>query len=160
MDISVSVYSSQGDEYRLKLSSFTNLPDRLNTILANRIEIIDVTLERISGRSIASIKILSTISNIIADIFEANENIILYFYCDDIHEISRRSQYLSPQEYRSRLFSRMIDKYLFSRKITYIVNTPIRIKSEQDIFIHLISRTSHGVYVKALQNEIQALNEK
>ncbi len=160
MDISFSVYSSLGDEYRVTLSTFTNLPDTIVEILGNHIELVDVTLERISGSSIANVKILATISNIIAEVFEENENLILYFYCDDVHEIPRRNKNLSPQEYRSLLFSNMIDRYLFSKNITDIINTPIKIEAEQDIFIHIISRKSQDIYVKAIQNEILSLNNK
>ncbi len=160
MDISISVYSSQGDEYRVKLSSFINLPESILEILDDKVEIIDVTLERISGNRITNVKILSKISNIIADLFEDNENLILYFYCDDVHDIDRRNQNMSPQEYRSRLFSYMIDRYLISNNITNIVNTPIRIEIGDGIFIHLISRSSHSKYVKSIQSEILALNQK
>ncbi len=61
MDISFSVYSSIGDEYRVTLSTFINLPDSVIEILDNHVELVDVTLERISGSSIANAKILATI---------------------------------------------------------------------------------------------------
>ncbi len=54
----------------------------------------------------------------------------------------------------------MIDRYLFSKNITNIINTPIKIKAEKDIFIHLISRKSHDIYVKAIQDELLSLNNK
>ncbi len=92
--------------------------------------------------------------------FEENENLILYFYCDDIHDIKRRNLSLSPQEYRSRLFSKMIDRYLISNNITDIINTPIKIESGDGIFIHLISCASHSKYVELIRSEILALNNK
>ena len=68
-----------------------------------------------------------------------NENAILYFYCDDINEINRRNHDITPQKYRSRLFSRM---------------------SDRDIYIHIISRESHLDYANIIRTTIEDMEHK
>ncbi len=162
MDISYTVHSSQGDEYCVIISSFTsNLPTDISVFFKRQgIDIADITLERKSGSNIADYKILSAISNTIAEIFNGNENLILYFYCDDMKEIRRRNLNISPQEYRSKLFSKLIDRYLLTNGITDIINTPINIKADREIFIHIISRTAHNECVQMIKQQILDIGNK
>lgn len=125
------------------------------------IEIVDVTLERVKGINPTDIGILLKISNIIGEILNDNGNLILYFYCDDMHNISRReNRGVSPQKFRSDLFSRMFDKYILSNGITNMINTPIEIKADRHIYIHLISRDTHLNYVNAIKNAIMGMASK
>lgn len=163
MDISVSINSKSDDEYRIILSPFNLdiIPCEVRELLGDDIEIVDVTLERIKGTNPTDIGILLKISNIIGEILNDNENLILYFYCDDMHNISRReSRAVSPQKFRSDLFSRMFDKYILSNKITNMINTPIEIKADRHIHIHLISRDIHFNYVNAIKNAIMEMESK
>lgn len=163
MDFSVSISSESGDEYRIILSPFNLdiLPDEVTELFGNsNIEIVDVALERIKGDAPTAIGILLKISSVIGEVFEDNKDLILYFYCDDMHEILRRDRETSPQQFRSKLFSRMFDKYITSNNITDIVNTSIKIKSDRDIYIHLISRECHLVYVDAIKNGIMEMESK
>lgn len=162
MDISISISSKSDDEYRVILSPFTLdvIPCEVREQLGNDIEIADVTLERVKGDNPADIGILLKISNVIGEVLHDNENLILYFYCDDMHDISRRSKELTPQEFRSNLFSRMFDKYVSSNGITNMVNTPIEVKADRDIYIHLISRDIHLEYVNAIKSAIVEMESK
>lgn len=126
MDISVSINSKLNDEYRIILSPFNLdiIPYEVQELLGDDIEIVDVTLERVKGINPTDIGILLKISNIIGEILNDNGNLILYFYCDDMHNISRReNREVSPQKFRSDLFSRMFDKYILSNGITNMINT-------------------------------------
>ncbi|MEG2151560.1 MAG: hypothetical protein RRY36_10120, partial [Bacteroidaceae bacterium] len=89
-----------------------------------------------------------------------NENLILYFYCDDIHDILRRDKGLTPQKFRSHLFSKMLEKYISSNGITNMINTPIEIKADRHIYIHLISRSIHLEYVNAIKSAIMEMESK
>lgn len=162
MDISVSINSKSEDEYRIILSPFNLdiIPLEVREILGDSIEIADVTLERVKGDNPTDIGVLLKISNVIGEIFNDNENLILYFYCDDIHDILRRDKRVTPQKFRSSLFSRMFDKYMLSNGITDIINTPIEIKADRHIYIHLISRSIHLEYVKAIKDAIMDMESK
>ena len=162
MDISVSISSKLNDEYRIILSPFNLdvIPCEVREQLGSDIEIADVTLERVKGNNPTDIGILFKISNVIAEVLNDNENLILYFYCDDMHDISRRDKKLTPQKFRSILFSRMFDKYISSNSITNMINTPIEIKADRHIYIHLISRDCHLGYVNAIKSAIMEMESK
>ena len=163
MDISVSINSKLNDEYRIILSPFNLdiIPYEVQELLGDDIEIVDVTLERVKGINPTDIGILLKISNIIGEILNDNGNLILYFYCDDMHNISRReNREVSPQKFRSDLFSRMFDKYILSNGITNMINTPIEIKADRHNYIHLISRDTHLNYVNAIKNAIMGMASK
>jgi hypothetical protein len=162
MDISVSINSKLNDEYRIILSPFNLdiIPYEVQELLGDDIEIVDVTLERVKGINPTDIGILLKISNIIGEILNDNGNLILYFYCDDMHDIPRRDKALTPQKFRSLLFSRMFDKYILSNGITNMINTPIEIKADRHIYIHLISRDTHLNYVNAIKNAIMGMASK
>lgn len=162
MDISVSINSKLDHEYRIILSPFnlSVIPYEVRELLGDDIEIADVTLERVEGDNPTDIGMLLKISNVIGEVFNDNENLILYFYCDDIHDVLRRNKGLTPQKFRSNLFSRMFDKYILSNGITNMINTPIEIKADRHIYIHLISRSIHLEYVNAIKSAIMEMESK
>lgn len=162
MDISISICSDSEDEYCITLSPFENsiIPDEIKLLLGKNIEIADITLERIKGTKPTRIDVLLKISNIIAEIFEENKNLILYFYCDDMHDILRRNKRVTPQKFRSDLFSCMFDKYITSNRLTNITNTPIEIIADRTIYIHLIARDVHLPYVNAIKDTIVNMASK
>lgn len=162
MNISVSIHSKSDDEYRIILSSFDLdiIPCEIREQFGDSIEIVEVTLKRAKENNPTGIEILLKISNIIGEVLNDNENMILYFYCDDMHDIARRDKALTPQKFRSTLFSRMFDKYILSNGITDMINTPIEIKADRHIYIHLISRDTHLEYVNAIKSAIVEMESK
>lgn len=165
MDFSVSILSQSGDEYRITLSPFENdiIPNEIKALFANKgycIEIVEATLSSIKGKSYTGVEVLFKISNVIGEVFAENKNMILYFYCDDMHEIARRDKTITPQKFRSRLFSMMFERYIKSNNISDIVNIPIELKADRDIYIHLIARTEHLVIVDAIKNFITETTNK
>lgn len=155
MEISLSIDKDNSDIYRIIISSIdTNiLPQNIIDLFYPDIEIADITLERTKGENKTKLDVLLKISAIIAGILEENQNLILYFYCDDRNDIPRRNSHESPQRFRSRLFSTMFDKYVQTHHEINFINTPINIRSnENDIYIHLISRKSQVAHIEGLKN--------
>lgn len=144
MEVSVSITTPEKDVIRLSLSSIDKniLPDNIIETLGN-IEILDVVLERTYGNNTIPLRTLMKIAEIINGIMKENENAMLYFYCDDMHDIERRNKSTSPQQYRSNLFSKMHERYIIENNITNIMNLPIILKADRDIYIHLIAREKH-----------------
>ena len=65
---------------------------------------------------------------------------------------------LSPQEYRSRLFSKLFEGYKKSHQVVGISDYPIIIEGEgYKKFIHLIARASHKKHVLNMSNYINAV---
>lgn len=162
MEITFSICSGNEDEYRITLSPFeiSLFPDNLKPLLTG-IELTDVTLERTKGTNMTKANVLLKISNVIGEIFEENENLVLYFYCDDMHEIQRRDSSITPQKFRSELFTRMFERYVAMKCRTDITNTPIVIQAEdRTVYIHLIARKTHLSFVNTVKEIIADMSIK
>lgn len=168
MKVSFSLQGDNSDEYHIRLESWDReqLPEEIISVLGDA-DIIDVVLERVRGAEKTSMRILSGISEVIAKIFIDNENAILYFYCDDMNPIpnmgknNSRSKNISPQRYRSILFSRMFERYCLKNGYRDVDNIPVEIHLEdRDIYIHLIARKSHNEIVNLIKKAISGTAEK
>lgn len=158
MNLTFSLKYRQTDEYLIRLSSVC-LADFLSEDVSESIsknhEIIEIGLQRIKGEMPTNVVILSQITNFIAKIFEQNKHFIFYFFCDDLNDVARRRKDFSPQEYRSILFTRMIDKYLADNHISDIEHTTVCIDSSGwKNYIHFVYRSNLKTIVDLLQADI------
>lgn len=111
----------------------------------------DVTLVRKAGNGYVGYKTLFTVSDILAKFLADNDNAVLCFYCDSTHPIKRSHKQLLPQEYRSKLFTKMFDIYMRSGKIKGFINHCVKIADpENPQFAHFICREEHKDSVLAL----------
>lgn len=158
MEISVGITTREGDILRLSMSTIDRelFPQNISELISE-IEIFEVILERETGAHPISLVSLMKVAEIIGNIMAENENAILYFYCDDIHDIPRRNRNLSPQHYRSFLFSRMHERYTYKHGISDIIDLPIILKSEHDIYIHFIIREKHLKIANGLKSYLSKL---
>lgn len=161
MKVTYPISTDEGDEYLLLIDPFEKsiLPHDISEMI-NNIDIFDITLERVSGEHATKPDILFEISNFIAGFLIDNENTILYFYCDDMHDVMRRNQSMTPQKFRSNLFSKMFDRYVSSHAMDEFVDVTIEIKSDRDIYIHLIARKSDLSYVNVIKTAITDMASK
>ena len=155
MKVTYPIRAVNGNEYLVRIESFNRemLPDDVKELLGS-IEILDISLERVSGNTPTSPNVLFDISNFIAGVLNDNPETILYFYCDDIHDVDRRNRSITPQKYRSQLFSSMFDRYTQSHDISDIINTPLEFKIDRDVYIHFISKREYLKYVDAFKDTI------
>ena len=142
MDISFDINNDKGDQIRVALSyydteslqAFTDDPLTLTLVFY------DVTLVRISGEDAVGVKTLKAICDVLFRFLNDNDTAVLCFYCDDLTDVARHHMELTPQEYRSRLFSRMFDMYVKTNDITEIVNYGIKIEDDNTpSFAHFLS---------------------
>lgn len=157
MNFSASIYSTDGDEFRIRLETICDhrLPDEVADIVCHAgLEIAEVELAHISGRK-ASIKTLMAIAHLLANVFKENKNLIYYFYCDDMSDVVRRHKEITPQEFRSTLFSKMFERYTVEHDMGTVFNIPIHIKGENyKVFQHILIREEHMVYAKAIRDAV------
>lgn len=128
MKISVSLVSGNTDEYRIGFETIESgfLSDEIfNHLKEEGIEIVEVLLERVKGVDSTNISVLSEMTNIIHRLFGDNENVILYFFCDDLNEIPCTNKSVEPQEYRSRLFSAMFERFTMKHQMSDVHNVAI-----------------------------------
>lgn len=156
MDLSFDIRNQEGDQIKVALSyydsevisAFSTDPLTLTLVFY------DVTLMRESGSRYVGYNMLSAVSGTLAKFMEENEDAVLCFYCDADTDVKRSHSSISPQEYRSRLFSIMFEKYTAEHHLTDFVNHRVRIDVDanplKSQFVHFICRKEHEHAVELL----------
>lgn len=141
MNFTVPIECSEGHQYLLKFTDCKSLPIGLD------VEVVDIALSLAS--EIAIINNTGTLNKIASVIFNFldDNDVILYFYCSKDDIIQRKTrQHISPQEYRSRLFSTMFDKITSKCKPGIFINKPVilRDETEGDHYLHFIAKSKYS----------------
>lgn len=107
----------------------------------------DVTLIRKAGHGYVGYKVLFSVSDVLGKFMDENEDAVLCFYCDADTDVRRNHRAMPPQEYRSRLFSRMFDMYVKSRGLSGLENLRVEMEEPGDPanrrYAHFICREEH-----------------
>ncbi len=115
----------------------------------------DVTLVRKSGEDYVGYKILFAVSDVLARFMGENEDAVLCFYCDADTDLRRHHTELLPQEYRSRLFSRMFEMYVKSCNLSGFINYRVEMEDPYNTgnrqFAHFICREEHREAVAVME---------
>lgn len=160
---SIILKSDEGDGYRVMLveAPVAYLSEEVQQAIANAsIDLREIIIERIQGGNVTKQRILHQISNWLAGCFADNQNMVLFYLCDDMNPIPLRNEHgshrtMSVQEYRSRLFSRLFNTYINSHNISGVFNNPIRIDGVgYSYFIHIIARERHSDIEKQIANDV------
>ena len=154
MDISFDIHNDKGDQVRVALSYYDteSLQAITDDPLTLTLVFYDITLIRVSGEGSIGLKTLNAISEVLYRFMNDNDTAVLCFYCDDLTDVARNHTELTPQEYRSRLFSRMFNMYIKSNDIKGIVNYGIKIEiDDTPRFAHFITPEKYLNSVKLLE---------
>lgn len=152
---SFKINTRQGDVYNLKLSSFDDsffskeIYERISPI-----NIVNIDLTRAKGSHPTSLRTLTQIVQDIANIFLSRHDIIICYYCDFLSPIPHTSKQITCQEYRSRLFSLLYNRFLSKFNIKGIREEVITIHGEEDYYVHLIYRNEHQNLVDIISSDI------
>lgn len=154
------VEAPEGDVYQISLASGLDAffaTEDVCADLSSEFEIIEIDLERISGDTPTTPYTLSLITEEIGKYFLQNNKAILYYYCDDMADVpkSGRKQDMWPQEYRSKLFSHMLQRYVVSHSIFDMIDEDIMLEEgTRPIYMHLIGRAEHKHYIEVVKRYI------
>lgn len=163
MNYSFSISTRQGDEYRIMFidADISVLAENVQqTIIEQGIDISEIMIDRVRGGESTAQEVLHAITGRVADLLAENENLVIYYSCDDMNPIPSRNmkganKELSVQEYRSTLFSHIFDSYMYSHQVSGFANTPIIINGEgYKQFMHLIARAKHQVIVELIKDDV------
>lgn len=149
MDLSFDIKSKEGDHIKVALSYYDSESVSMfsSDTLILTLVFYDVTLVREAGEGYVGYKILSAVSDTLAKFLSENEDAVLCFYCDAQTEVKRSHADISPQEYRSLLFSKMFDKYTKSHCTSDFINHRVKIEDSDNPrnsqFAHFICRKEH-----------------
>lgn len=147
MDIYFDIDTEKGSLIRVALSCYDLATMQYFTtdpgVLA--LNFYDVSMYRVGDDyGSAGQRALNAVSRTLASFLIDNDDVVLCFYCDESTDVARHNQAITPQEYRSRLFSAMFDRYVHTNKLVDFVNYIIRIENGgQPHFAHLICRETH-----------------
>jgi len=149
----------------LKIDSFdlANALDGQALEQMGKSEVCDVTLLRQSDYDGVDRSALKLISHMLFDFLQQNPDNIIYFYCDDFNDLprSRHNQALSPQEYRSRLFSALFQDETNRHGIDDYLDDVIEFEIEgTKRFIHLIYGIGNAGKAEVFKNAITELCAK
>lgn len=156
MDISFDIRNREGDHIKVALSYYDSESIRIfsDDPLTLTLVFYDVTLMRESGKGYVGYNVLSAVSNTLARFMEDNEDAVLCFYCDAQTDVKRSHRTISPQEYRSKLFSIMFEKYTQEHHLANLVNHRVRMEIDgnplKSQFAHFICRKEHESAVDAI----------
>lgn len=151
------ITSENGDEYKISLSQndWLNLSGEIKEQFG--LDLISIELMRVSGNAITSSRTLATIEQLIADEFFSNPEAILFYYCDFLNPIPATSKKLLPQEYRSRLFSDMLQRYISQHNIQGFSEVVTVVEGiDEPYYFHLICRDHHLAKVQQIASKLQA----
>ena len=148
MDLSFDIDNAKGDRILVALSSYDN--SLISAITddpeALQLCIYDVSLVRKAGKDMVGYNVLMRVARILADFMRENDEAVLCFYCDGVTELERHHKEISPQQYRSTLFSRLFEMYVHRFNVDDMVNYPVVIVDEdpwKSQFAHFICRKNH-----------------
>ncbi|MCD8387385.1 MAG: hypothetical protein LUD17_10920 [Bacteroidales bacterium] len=124
MDISFEIRNEKDDIICVVLSYYDALS--LGSITTNpailSLNIYDVTLWRKSGSGNVGHKVLNAVCKKLMEIIKQSNDTIFCFVCDFSTDVPRRHRDMSPQEYRSNLFTRMFESFARHNDVYDLVN--------------------------------------
>ncbi len=146
-----------GDVYEIVLSEERSIlsVDVLNQM--DGIVVVGIDLRRLYGANVTMMRILAAIENTIAEFFLKEENVIICYYCDFINKIPNTSKNaMPPQEYRSRLFERMFQRYIQFHDINNVRLSVVEINGlNEKYFFHVIYRERHSMLAALIGKDLK-----
>ena len=115
-------------------------------------------LSRVAGRSPVKPSEFAPIVHRVESFMRLNPRAILCFYCDYLNEIPsiRKTRIpISVQEYRSRLFTALFDRYSKYHKSCSYVQSVITIEGEEKYYIHIIALKSLSFLIDTIAQDLQ-----
>lgn len=154
--------SPEGDVYHITLSEDNRpLSDNAREALG-KVRVVGVDLRRLEGTHVTGCEVLSALANAIADFFIQEEDTIICYYCDFLNPIPNTNKNtMPPQEYRSRLFENMFQRYVRGHHIDNIRLSVIEINGiNEKYYFHVIYRENHSILASIIGSDLKEGMEK
>lgn len=149
--------SSTGDVYYITLSEDHGVFSSETIDMLNDVEVVNIELRRLAGKNVTGQEVLTAIASTIAEFFIENENAILCYYCDFIDPIPHTyKNSMPPQEYRSRLFDKMFQRYSKRHGIADIRLSVVEINGiNEKYYFHVIYRETHSLLASMIGRDLK-----
>jgi hypothetical protein len=149
--------SSTGDVYHIILSDGHGVLSSEAIDALSDVDIVGIELRRLAGDNAAGQEVLKAIESTIAEFFLNHEDVIICYYCDFINPIPHTSKNsMPPQEYRSRLFDKMFQRYTRQNGIIDIRLSVVEINGiNEKYYFHVIYRETHSLLASIIGHDLQ-----
>ena len=149
--------SSTGDVYHVTLSEDHGVLSSEAIDILSDVAVVGVELRRLSGSNATDQGVLAAIESTIAEFFVKHENVIICYYCDFINPIPRTSKNsMPPQQYRSRLFDMMFQRYCQQHGISGIRLSVVEINGiNEKYYFHVIYREAHSLLASVIRHDLK-----
>ena len=154
--------SPDGDIYHITLSEDHQVlsPELLETLGNTRV--VGIELRRLAGRNTTKHDVLEALEDTIAEFFLRNDDVIICYYCDFVNPIPKtKKNKMPPQEYRSKLFDAMFQRYVKQHGIEDVRLSVVEVNGINEIYyFHVIYREAHSVLAALIGSDIREGFEK
>lgn len=149
--------SPDGDVYHITLSEDNGILSAGVHESLGEVHIVGIDLRRLSGKHVTGNKVLSALSETIADYFLRDENVIICYYCDFLNSIPNTTKNtMPPQEYRSRLFEMMFQRYVKQHEIGNVRLSVVEVNGvNEKYYFHVIYRKSHSMLASMIGSDLK-----
>ena len=149
--------TNEGDIYHITLSEDTVLFSEETIKVIGGVKVVGIDLRRLAGNLPTGHDVLAAIEKIVADFFQENKNVVLFYYCYFINPIPHTNKTsMSPQEYRSNLFKLMFERYVNKHDIDDVHLSVITAKGiDETFYFHLIFRERHAYLAPVISQDIK-----
>lgn len=149
--------SSTGDVYHITLSEDHTLLSSKAIEALPEVNVVGIELRRLAGRNTTGQEVLAAIESTIADFFAKHENAIICYYCDFVNPIPHTSKNtMPPQEYRSRLFEKMFQRYCHQHGIADVRLSVVEINGiNEKYYFHVIYRENHSLFASMIGRDLK-----
>lgn len=139
--------SPNGDVYHISLSENNDLLPVGALEALGKVRVAGIDLRRLSGNHVTGQEVISALVNTIADFFFQDENVMICYYCDFLNSIPNTTKNtMPPQEYRSRLFERMFQRYVKQHGISNVRLSVVEVNGlNEKYYFHVIYRENHSM---------------
>ena len=158
MEDFVRVFKSpNGDTYHITLSEDNGILSNGVLEALGEVHIAGIDLRRLSGKHVTGNKVLSALSETIADYFLRDKNVIICYYCDFLNSIPNTTKNtMPPQEYRSRLFERLFQRYVSQHNIENVRLSVVEINGiNEKYYFHVIYRDGHSMLASMIGSDLK-----
>ena len=149
--------SSTGDVYHISLSEDHNILSSEAIDSLGDVNVVGIELRRLAGCNATGREVLAAIESTIADFFAEHDNVIICYYCDFINPIPHTSKNsMPPQEYRSRLFDKMFQRYSLQHGLTDVRLSVVEINGiNEKYYFHVIYRDSQSLLASMIGRDLK-----
>ena len=158
MDDFVRIFrSSTGDVYHITLSEDHSVLSSRTIGTLRNVSIVGVELRRLAGCNTTGQEVLTAIEGTIADFLAEHKNAIICYYCDFINPIPHTSKNtMPPQEYRSRLFANMFQRYSHRHGLTDVRLSVVEINGiNEKYYFNVIYREIHSLLASMIGRDLK-----